>query len=481
MVCLRSHKTPQEPKGGMFMLEEYGIVPYMGQAKVSWYKQQWEPSDLSYRYGVTLSRFLDPLLHELYVTVDKRPLRTLVQTVEAIVAFRDRNHGLLHSELGDYMAGLGGGGGTKRLSTLIHHQGWKAQQIEEFLLQQADSQIENWEAQGQDGLLIWDGTVLEKPESLSAEGLCAVRSSKALRLTRVKKGYYHPPGKPIFVPGLHGIGLLLAGRSDQQGPTRLATLRWWTSRGPLASYEKDENCKLLRLSSRRWGHRLIHVFDRGYCGSRWLGALRGFNTRFILRWKTNYQLLDAHGVKQAAWKIARGKRGLAPRTIFDAVHRRNVEGSVLFFPVTHPDFPDWPLTLVVGRRKGGTPWYLLTNEVVATAADAWKVVLAYARRWQVEMAFRNLKSEMAIQSLRVYDWEGRLKLLGLLTLAYAFLMELMRKAGRTARDWLISYACHRTGKRLREVESPFTRLRLALSKLWLAYPCCFVRRAALRL
>ena len=111
----------------------------------------------------------------------------------------------------------------------------------------------------------------------------------------------------------------------------LAALRWWTSRGPLASYEKDENCKLLRPSTQRWGRRLIHVFDRGYCGSPWLGALRGFHTRFILRWKTNYHLLDAHGVKQAAWKIARGKPGLAPRTIFDAVHRRNVEGSVLFF------------------------------------------------------------------------------------------------------------------------------------------------------
>jgi hypothetical protein len=149
-----------------------------------------------------------------------------------------------------------------------------------------------------------------------------------------------------------------------------------------------------------------------------------------LRWKTNYHLLDAQGVKQAAWKIARGKRGLAPRTLFDAVHRRNVEGSVLFFPVTHPDFPDWPLTLVVGRRKGGKPWYLLTNEVVNTAEDAWKVVLAYARRWQIEMALRNLKSEMAIQSLRVYDWEPRLKLLGLLTLAYAFLMDSRAKGGQ---------------------------------------------------
>src|SRR5260370_17222883 len=100
--------------------------------------------------------------------------------------------------------------------------------------------------------------------------------------------------------------------------------------------------------------------------------------------------------------MARGKRGLAPRTIFDAVHRRNVEGSVLFFPVTHPDFPDWPLTLVVGRRKGGTPWYLLTNEVVETAADAWKVVMAYPRPWHPQMTFPPLKTELAIQSLRVY-------------------------------------------------------------------------------
>ena len=54
--------------------------------------------------------------------------------------------------------------------------------------------------------------------------------------------------------------------------------------------------------------------------------------------------------------------------------------------------------------------------------------MAYARRWQIEMAFRNLKSEWAIESVRVYDWEARLKLLGMLTLAYAFLMDLMRNA-----------------------------------------------------
>ncbi len=463
------------------MFEKYAIVPFTAQEERGPSPKKGEPGERSQQYGRTFLRFLEPLLREVDVTVDKRPLRTLVQTVEAIMSFRDQNHGLLLSELGGYMDGLGQGGGTKRLSTLIHHKGWKAQQIDAFLLRRADEQIAQWEAQGEEGLLIWDGTVLEKPESLKAEGLCAVRSSKGARLTHVKKGYYHPPGAPIFVPGLHGIALLLTGRSARQGPALLAGLRWWTSRGPLASYEKDENCKLLRLVMQRWGRSLIQVFDRGYCGSPWLGALRGFDARFILRWKTNYHLVDAAGIKQAAWKIARGKPGLAPRTIFDAVHHRHVEGRVLFFPVTHPDYPDWPLTLVVGRRKGEKPWYLLTNEVITTPEDAWKVVLAYARRWQVERAFRNLKSEMAIQSLRVYEWEPRLKLLGMLTLAYAFLMDLMRQEGRAARDWLLDYACHRTGEHLREVAIPFTRLRIALAKLWLAYPCWFVRRAALRL
>jgi hypothetical protein len=308
-----------------------------------------------------------------------------------------------------------------------------------------------------------------------------VRSSKAVRLTHVKPGYYHPPGAPIFVPGMHGIGLVLAGRQARLGPPSLISMRWWSSRGALASHEKDEHCKLLRQTTEWWGRRVVHIFERGYASGPWLGALRGFDSRFILRWKLNYHLVHEAGVKQAAWKIPRGKVGLAPRTIWDAVHHCNVQGSVLFFPITHPDFPDWPLTLVVGRRKGAKPWYLVTNEKVESAEDAWKVVLAYARRWRVEVLFRNLKSELALQSLRVYRWEDRLKLLGLVTLAYAFLMEMMGKEKKKARDWLSAYACRRTGTHLREVELPFSRLRLALSRLWLAYPSWFVRRGRLNL
>ncbi len=220
----------------------------------------------------------------------------------------------------------------------------------------------------------------------------------------------------------------------------------------------------------------MHVFDRGYCGSPWLGALRGFDVRFIVRFKHRYHLVDSHGEKRAAGKLARGKVGQAARTIYDAVHHRKVAGSVLFFTVTHPDFAEWPLTLVIGRGKGLEPMYLLTNEEVSTADDAWKVVLAYIRRWRIEMAFRHLKSDMGVQSLRVSGWEERRKLLALLTLASGCLMTLMADALRTARDWLIDFACPRRGHHIRLVEVPLSRLRLALSKLWLAFPCWFVRR-----
>ncbi len=75
------------------MLDQYVIVPCVAQAVVSRRTKEGEPRELSHRLGMHLLRFLEPLVHELDVTVDKRPLRTLVQTVEAIVAFRDRNHG----------------------------------------------------------------------------------------------------------------------------------------------------------------------------------------------------------------------------------------------------------------------------------------------------------------------------------------------------------------------------------------------------
>ena len=75
-----------------------------------------------------------------------------------------------------------------------------------------------------------------------------------------------------------------------------------------------------------------------------------------------------------------------------------------------------------GPPQGSTPWYLLTSEPVENEAQAWKVVMAYARRWQIELAWKSCKSELGMQSPRVWQWETHLKLLGLATLAFAIVV-----------------------------------------------------------
>ena len=49
------------------------------------------------------------------------------------------------------------------------------------------------------------------------------------------------------------------------------------------------------------------------------------------------------------------------------------------------------------RGAGQQSWYLLTNVPVADPQELWRVVLAYARRWQLEMVWRYGKSEIAME------------------------------------------------------------------------------------
>lgn len=99
--------------------------------------------------------------------------------------------------------------------------------------------------------------------------------------------------------------------------------------------------------------------------------------------------------------------------------------------------------------------------------------MAYARRWQIEMTFRYNKSELAMESPRLWSWERRMKLLMMAALAYAFLLSLLDGALELLREWLLRNYCHRTGKRGRETPAPLYRLRSALSRLWLEFPATY--------
>ena len=156
---------------------------------------------------------LKPFLEEMHKKIDRRLVKTLLDLVLVILMHRNRNNGLWLSELGDQLMGSERGpAGTKRIASLLHSVKWHSVWILNYLWRRATAKIKELVEQKEEVYAIWDESVLEKPESLQAEGLCAVRSTKATRLKRIKPGYFNPPtDRPIFVPGFNWLQLLVTG------------------------------------------------------------------------------------------------------------------------------------------------------------------------------------------------------------------------------------------------------------------------------
>lgn len=193
-----------------------------------------------------------------------------------------------------------------------------------------------------------------------------------------------------------------------------------------------------------------------------------------MRWPKRYQLMDSKG-KRNAWRVVTGKADRVRRKVWDAHQQQYRMAAALALPVTHPDYPQRPLWLVVSRLgKGKEPWYLLTNQPCEHKEQLWAVVLAYARRCgsppgQIEACFRFNKTELAIQSPRLWFWANRLKLMMMVALVYAFLLHLISSQQEKIFRELLRRWCHRTGKRCQLALTPLYRLRAALAALFSYY------------
>lgn len=416
-----------------------------------------------------LYEFAKPVLKELAQVLDRRLVQTFFDLLAVIIIQRHRNQGLLLSELGGQLMGMDRApAGVKRLSNLLHSGRWGEQILVDWMWKEGDRKIEACRDPQDDTYAIWDESEIEKAESLKAERLCPVRSVKARRLKRIKKGYYNPPGgKPIFVPGFHWFEVVVTGF---RGSPCLAHFHWWTTRGEEASKMRDEEGAVLKQLAKRWGSDVIHVWDRGFAGEPWLAQAFAARVRFILRWKKGNTLIDAQGNRRKASDISRRKRSVDHRMIYDCKRRCERKTGIVFFPVTLPNLPDHPLWMIVSRPGSGRqPWYLLTNDPISSTDDAWRIVFGYNRRWQIETAFRFDKSELAIESIRLLDWSARHKLMLIVALVHAFLLSLLSPRFEPLRAWLLSSWCHRTGKRSTSADAPLYRLRLALCALWIAF------------
>jgi hypothetical protein len=412
--------------------------------------------------------FLFPLLTVLDRFLDKRLVRTLVQCCVAIIRLRSNKQGLLLSELGSYMDGYSGlstnaPAGTKRLGNLIRSIKWSILHIDEYLLNEADKEVKNLRSQGKRVLCIWDGSVIEKPESSKLEGLGPVISSKAKRLNRSRRGLvFNPPAvKPIMVTGMQWTGALIAG---MEGIVKIAGMEWWTTKGDYATKQREVEERLLRKMVRKWGNTLVHIFDRGYASGPWLQILQSLNVTFVIRWIKTHTFVDKDGNEKKLWQIGHGKKYLAHKLIYDIYTGEKMPCDIWWTTVRHPGYGHQLYVVKVRVKKEIS--YLVTNEKVLTEAQAWTIVFTYKRRWQIELCFRYGKCELAMESPRLWALENRIKLLGIVTLVYAFILHLLDPLYNKIVQSVLRLKCHRTGKRCRDVIAPLYRLRWAISRLW---------------
>jgi hypothetical protein len=251
-------------------------------------------------------------------------------------------------------------------------------------------------------------------------------------------------------------------------------MHWWSTRGENSTDRRTQQHELLEKSIKKWGKgaQVVHVFDQGYAGKPWLGELLDKKVNFVMRWRKDYNLVNKEGRELKGWKVAQGKRSWEQREVWDSRKRCWRKAGIVAFEVKHPQYAT-PLWLVVARLGSGiTPWYLLTNRPAQDVEAAWEIMKIYSRRWQIEEAYRYTKSELGFESPRLHEWGARLKLLMLASLAFAYLLSLLKEEEglQKLRENLLRGWCHRTGKRLREEVQPLYRLRWALSRLWQAHP-----------
>jgi len=454
-------------------------VNSMAELSESFKRLESDPQGGSQHLIDLLETFLMPFLLVLDEVLDKRLVRTLLQCLVAIIRMRNNPQALWLSELGSYLQGYDGyassaTAGTKRVGNLLRSVKWTVGIIDRYLLSKADEEVNKLREQGKRILCLWDGSVLEKAESEKAEGLCPVLSSKAKRRQRTKRGYVFnwPAARPVRVMGMQWSAALIAG---MQGLPHLAVTRWWTTKGIYAMKLPDTEEELLRVTVRKWGPLLVHVFDRGFASGYWLQVLRKYGARFVIRWIKTHVFLTGWGAEKKVWQIGQGKRYLAHKQIRDPMTGEKMPCDLWWTQVRHPSSAE-QLYLVKARVKQGV-MYLITNEPVKTEAQAWEVFFSYRRRWQIELYFRYNKCDLALECPRLCSLEARLKLLGMVMLVYAFLLSLLDPVHQELVAALLRFKCHRTGKRCQQAQAPLYRLRWALSRLWDDYRprlTCFI-------
>jgi len=252
--------------------------------------------------------------------------------------------------------------------------------------------------------------------------------------------------------------------SNLGGTPSVCQMSWWTTRGKFKEHGTNIIHRMLRRMDSEMGKMGLHVLDRGYAKAEMIEWLIQFNQDFLIRWKKNHLLSHADKGTKQTHLLSRSFRAMDKKIVWDKERKRQKHVSIAWTPVKHLEFNGIQLYLVIVRDRNNhtSPMYLLTSLPILNAGDAWEMCHSYMHRWEIEQSFRFCKSELAMESPRLWFWENRLKLLGIVTLVYDFILSLLRNWKAWTRLFMMNWN-HRTGNRYRNASIPIYRLRTAIS------------------
>jgi hypothetical protein len=408
------------------------------------------------------NQYLSALQKLLSKQVDERYVRTFYDTFIAILMFRNRAMGLLLSELGGFISGFEfAPAGTKRISRLLGCKKWSHKIVDDFFFKRAKERIIKLKSCKKRPLLLWDDSRIEKSESTFLGGLCSVFSSKAQRLTRIRPGFFTPPGNRICTTGYKWTGIMLSALGEVPS---VFNMTWWTTRGKHKEQGTNIIYQMLSKIHQQTGRTGLHVFDRGYANANMLEWLEKFEQDFLIRWVSNHQFVNQEGKLKKIYNIARSYKAKHSKQVNDKERKKYKTVTIAWAPVQHPEFVNMQLYLIIIRDKNNnnSPIYLITNVPINDRKTAWEMCFSYIHRWEIEQTFRCCKSELGMESPRLWFFDRTLKLLAIVSLVYDFLLKMLGN-WKPYTKLLFKKWGHRTGNRYRKAAIPIYRLRAAVS------------------
>jgi hypothetical protein len=186
------------------------------QYAISATKRQ-EAQEKSQAVTQLLEEYLKPLVEPLDAYLDKRLVRTFLQGIQTLIEARTQAPGGVISALGSVLlSGREATAGEKRFHRHLRLEKWNEDLIKSFQWKEGEKRYEELRRKEEEIYVIWDGSMREKPESQKAEDLCAVKSSKAARRKKSRKGSFNQPGgKPIGVLGYEWTACVMTGKGGK--------------------------------------------------------------------------------------------------------------------------------------------------------------------------------------------------------------------------------------------------------------------------